>query len=195
MFEFLAVYLKENAGLTPEELKLVEELTVVKKLRKRQYLLQEGDLFHYHCFIAKGCLRMYRLGEDGTEHILRFGIENWWMSDFESCNTGNPAKNNIDALEDSELLLIKKENLNTLLKAIPNLQDFKEKIDANCFDLNQNRILSNLRDTAEEKYENFINSYPQFYNRVPMHMIAAYLGVSRKTLSRARNKQAIGISI
>lgn len=188
MFEFFAAYLKENAGLTDEELKMVEEVTVVKKLRKHQYLLQEGDIFHYHCFIVKGCLRMYQLDTDGTEHILRFGIENWWMSDFESCNTGNPAKNNIDALEDSELLLIKKENLNTLLEAIPNFRVFKEKTDANCFDLSQNRILSNLRETAEEKYENFIKSYPEFYSRIPLHMIAAYLGISRKTLSRARNK-------
>lgn len=188
MFEFFAAYLKEEAGLTGEEISLVEEVTIAKKLRKHQYLLQEGDLFHYHCFIARGCLRMYRLDANGTEHILRFGIENWWMSDFESCNTGNPAKNNIDALEDSELLLIKKEDLTTLLKAIPSLQIFKDKIDANCFDLNQNRILSNLIDTAEEKYENFIASYPQFYSRVPLHMIAAYLGVSRKTLSRARSK-------
>lgn len=188
MFEFFANYLKEKADLTVEELKLVKEVTVVKKLRKHQYLLQEGDMFHYHCFIAKGCLRMYRLEADGTEHILRFGIENWWMSDFESCNTGSPAKNNIDALEESELLLIKKDDLDVLLKAIPNFRDFKEKMDADCFDLNQNRILSSLRDTAEVKYENFIKSYPEFYSRIPLHMIAAYLGISRKSLSRARNK-------
>lgn len=188
MFEIFAAYLKEKAGLTDEELKLVEEVTVVKKLRKRQYLLQEGDICHYNYFIIKGCLRMYRLGTDGTEHILRFGIENWWMSDCESYNTGHPCKSNIDALEDSKLLSIEKENFNALCIAIPKLQSFKERQDAANFDISQNRILSNISETAEEKYNNFIKSYPEFYSRVPLQMIASYLGVTRETLSRVRNK-------
>jgi CRP-like cAMP-binding protein len=118
MFEIFAAYLKEKGGLTEEEVKLVAEVTVEKKLRKRQYLLQEGDISNFNCFIAKGCLRMYRLGKDGTEHILRFGVEDWWMSDYESYNTNTPTKNNIDALEDSELLLIEKEDLDALCQKI-----------------------------------------------------------------------------
>jgi CRP-like cAMP-binding protein len=188
MFEFFAAYLKEKGGLTDKEVNQVKEVTVVKKLRKRQYLLQEGDISHYNSFIAKGCLRLYRVGKDGTEHILKFGIENWWISDYESYNTGLPSKSNIDALEDSELLLIKKEDFDFLCKAIPNFQNFKERLESRSFDVSQNRILSNISETAEEKYENFIKSCPEINRRVPLHMIASFLGVSRETLSRVRQK-------
>jgi CRP-like cAMP-binding protein len=190
MFESFANYLTEKAGLTSEELKQVEEVTLVKRLRKRQYLLQEGDISHYNCFVAKGCLRLYRLSEDGAEHILRFAVENWWMADYESYNSGFPSKCNIDALEDSELLLIEKEDLDALYKAIPNLQNFRVRLEARSFDASQNRIMSIISETAEEKYANFIKSYPQIYSRVPLHMIASFLGVSRETLSRVRQQYA-----
>jgi len=188
MFESFAVYLTEKASLTPEDLKLVEAVTVAKKLRKRQYLLQQGDISHQNCFIAKGCLRLYRIGEDGNERILRFGIENWWMADYESYNSGQPSKCNIDALEDSELLLIEKNELDALYKAIPKLHNFRVMLEAKSFDASQNRILSIISETAEQRYETFIRSYPEIFNRVPLHMIASYLGVSRETLSRVRQQ-------
>jgi len=189
MFERFAAYLKEKAGLTDEELKLVAEAAIIpKRLRKRQYLLQEGDICQYNCFIAKGCLRMYRVSADGNEHILRFGIENWWMADYESYNSGRATKNNIDALEDSELLLIKKEDFEALFKSMPKLQTFRERLEARSFDASQNRIFSNISETAEEKYDNFIKTYPDFYSRIPLQMIASYLGVTRETLSRVRQK-------
>ena len=194
MFEAFANYLTEKAGLTAEELKQVEEVSIVKKLRKRQYLLQESNISHYNCFVAKGCLRLYRVSEDGTEHILRFAVENWWMSDYESYNSGLPSKCNIDALEDSELLLIEKYNLDALYKAIPRLQSFREGLEARSFDASQNRIISIISETAEEKYDRFIKTYPQIYSRVPLHMIASYLGVSRETLSRVRQQYARELS-
>ena len=190
MFEIFSSYLKEKAGLTDEELDQVRVVTVNRKLRKRQYLLQEGDVCHYNCFVVKGCLRNYRVSEDGNEHILRFAIENWWLSDPESYNNDTPSKNNIDALEDSELLLIEKQDFNNLLSNIPHFKDFIYNLKAKSFDASQNRIMSNISDTAEEKYLNFMKRYPDIFNRVPLHMIASYLGVSRETLSRIRNQYA-----
>lgn len=191
MFENFAAYLKENAGLTDDELLLVKEMPLIeKKLRKRQYLLQEGDFCLYNCFIVKGCLRMYYVNADGTEYMLRFGVETWWMADYESYNSGHVSRNNIDALEDSELMLIKKEDFDALFKSSPKLQSFRERLDTKSFDVSQRRILSNISETAEEKYANFIKSYPQFHSRIPLHMIASYLGVTRETLSRVRNKYA-----
>ena len=188
MFETFAAYLTEKAGLNNEELKLVKDAFVEKKLRKRQYLLQEGDVSHYNSFVAKGCLRLYRVGHDGSEHILRFAIENWWMSDYESYNSGDPSKCNIDALEDTEILLIKKESFDALCNVIPKLKAFKDNLDARSYTASQNRILSIISETAEEKYDSFMKSYPHIYSRVPLHMIAAYLGVSRETLSRIRRQ-------
>lgn len=188
MFEKFAVYLKERASLTSEQLDEIHAVTINKRLRKRQYLLQEGNVCHYNCFVAKGCLRLYRVGEDGVEHILRFAVENWWISDQESYNNGIPSKNNIDALEDSELLLIEKNDFNHIVHNFPNFRTFKDALKARSFDVSQNRIMSNISDTAEEKYKNFIKSYPDISNRVPLHMIASFLGVSRETLSRIRNQ-------
>jgi CRP-like cAMP-binding protein len=190
MFENFASYLIENAGLTDEELHQVKQVTVMRKLRKRQYLLQEGDICHYNCFVAKGCLRNYRVSEDGNEHILRFAVENWWLSDPESYNNGTASKNNIDALEESELLLIEKQDFNKLLADIPHFREFIYNLKAKSFDASQNRIMSNISETAEEKYSSFIKMYPNIFNRVPLHMIASYLGVSRETLSRIRNHYA-----
>lgn len=190
MFEIFAAYLKEKAGITDTELELIENASVSKRLRKRQYLIQEGDISDYRAFITKGCLRMYLIGADGVEHIVRFAIENWWITDDESYNTGNPTRYNVDALEETEVLIIKKDDLNALFKAIPKFEDLKNKLGAKRFEVSQSRILSNISDTAEEKYDNFIRSYPQFYKRVPLHMIASYLGLSRETLSRIRKKYA-----
>lgn len=189
-FEIFESYLKDNSGLTAQELDQVRAVVVNRRLRKRQYLLQEGNVCHFNCFVAKGCLRNYRVSEDGNEHILRFAVENWWMSDQESYNNGTRSKNHIDALEDSEVLLIEKQDFNNLLNNIPNFKDFIFDLKARSFDASQNRIMSNISDTAEEKYSNFIEMYPDIFNRVPLRMIASYLGVSRETLSRIRNQYA-----
>ncbi|UAY55653.1 Crp/Fnr family transcriptional regulator [Arachidicoccus terrestris] len=190
MFEVFATYLKQKAELSDPEMEMVRAVTISKRLRKRQYLLQEGDVCHYNCFVAKGCLRNYRVSEDGTEHILRFALENWWLSDQESYNNNTPSKNNIDALEDSELLLIDKDDFNGLVEAIPRFRELRDKLKARSYDVSQNRIMSNLSDTTEERYATFMKSYPNIFNRVPLHMIASYLGVSRETLSRIRNRNA-----
>ncbi|MCQ6958330.1 Crp/Fnr family transcriptional regulator [Mucilaginibacter aquariorum] len=190
MFEIFSSYLKEKGGLTDAELDEIRLVTVYRKLRKRQYLLQEGDICHYNCFVVRGCLRNYRVTEDGNEHILRFAVENWWVSDAESYNNGTPSKNNIDALENSEMILIEKQDFTNLLSNIPRFKDFIYNLKARSFDASQDRIMSNISDTAEEKYSNFIKIYPHIFNRVPLHMIASYLGVSRETLSRIRNQYA-----
>ena len=190
MFEIFASYLKKNSDLTHEELEQVRAVVIHRRLRKRQYLLQEGDVCNFNCFVAKGCLRNYRVSEDGNEHILRFAVETWWISDQESYNNGSRSKNNIDALEESEVLLIEKQDFENLLIIIPHFKDFIFNLKARSFDASQNRIMSNISDTAEEKYSNFIEMYPDIFNRVPLHMIASYLGVSRETLSRIRNHYA-----
>lgn len=188
MFDVLAKYLKENASLTDDELAQIQVHTKIKKLRKKQYLLEEGEFSDFNCFVAKGCLRLYNVGHDGTEHILRFAIENWWMSDYESYQTENPSKNNIDALEDSELVMIDKKDLDALLSIIPKLKEFIDRLNARSFTASQNRILSTISGNAEERYETFVKSYPDIFNRVPLRMIASYLGLTRETLSRIRSK-------
>jgi CRP-like cAMP-binding protein len=186
MFDYFERFLREKITISDHEMKLVHSVTVEKRLRKKQYLLQEGEVCRQNCFIVNGCLRMYRIADDGAEHMLRFAIENWWMSDRESMTTGRVSQNNIDALEDSDLLLWTKPSFDMLTNEIPAFRDYIADLLAKSFNASQQRIYINISATAEEKYLAFIKSSPRLFNRIPLHMIASYLGVSSKTLSRIR---------
>jgi CRP-like cAMP-binding protein len=190
MFNSFIKYISDKAKLTSEELEKIKSLSLEKRLRKRQYLLQEGQINKYTTFIVKGCLRTYRVSADGSEHILSFGIENWWVGDLESKTTGLPSKSNIEALEDSELLIWTSADFDLLLETIPELKSFNEKAFQRSLAAFNNRIYNVIGNSAEEKYRELIKTNPDIFNRVPLHMIASYLGVSRKTLSRIRSQDA-----
>jgi CRP-like cAMP-binding protein len=189
MFETLAIYLVEKGKLTQSELELVKQVSVLKKVRKKQFLLEEGKVSNFNGFVAKGSFRLFRIGEDGQEHIMKFAIENWWISDFTSFMSGEPSNCYIDALENSELILFSRENWDHLLATIPNFKRMIDSLTAKNFEAHQNRIFSNISESAEIRYDNFVKKYPTLYNRVPLYMIASFLGIKRETLSRIR-KQA-----
>ena len=188
MFEAFENYLKEKANLDAEEISAVRAVSIEKKVRKRQYLLQEGDVCHYECFIVRGCLRTYKVDNNGVDHILRFAVENWWISDRESYNNGSPSKCNIDALENCEVILIDKPDFILLLNTIPKFKIFIDILLARSYDAIQDRVMGAISYSTEEKYQNFITRFPDIFYRVPLHMIASYRGVSRETLSRVRNQ-------
>ena len=187
MFEEFERYLTEKARLNADEILAVKAVSMEKKIKKKQYLLHEGGICHYNCFIVKGCLRLYSISDDGTEYILRFAVENWWMSDRESYNSGSPSRYNIDALEDCEVILIDKSDFGQLLKSIPNFKIFIDDLLARSYDAIQNRVMGAISYTAEERYRNFVARFPDIFHRIPLHMMASYLGVSRETLSRIRS--------
>jgi len=176
--------------MTEAALLAIEAACQYKKLRKRQYLLQEGDVWKYNAFVAKGCLRTYTVDDKGNEHILNFAIENWWIGDRESLQTGNPSAYNIDALEDSAVILISKDNFDQLCSDIPAFNDMVNAILQRSFIASQSRIHTFLSLSAEEKYLSFLEKYPQLAIRVPQGMIASYLGITAETLSRVRKQSA-----
>lgn len=186
MFEIFRKYISEKALLTDEEFKAIEAVSRDKKLRRRQYLLQEGDIWKLNAFVCKGLLRSYTVDSKATEHIMQFAPENHWTGDRESLMTGNPSRYNIDAIEDSELILIGKQDFDRLCKSIPALNDVVNTVLQKSFIVSQERIHANITYSAEEKYQNFLHRFPNIINRVPQHMIASYLGISAETLSRVR---------
>jgi CRP-like cAMP-binding protein len=186
MVETFVKYLTERASFTADDLEKIDAVTVNKKLKRRQYLLHEGQICQYHGFVVSGLLRLFRVGDDATEHILRFTGENWWVSDYESFQSGLPAKGAIDALEDSQLLLWSRENWEMLRREIPAFDALQTKLMGRAIDAQADRLHMAISATAEEKYHAFLRSFPDFYNRVPLHMVASYLGLSRETLSRVR---------
>jgi CRP-like cAMP-binding protein len=186
MVEVFVKYLTDRASFTEADLAKIDAVTVNKKLKRRQYLLHEGQICQYNAFVASGLLRLYRVGNDATEHILRFAAENWWICDLESFHQGLPAKGAIDALEDSQLLLWSKENWEMLRREIPAFDALQTKLTSRAIDAQADRLHVAISYTAEEKYHAFLKAFPDFHNRVPLHMVASYLGLSRETLSRVR---------
>lgn len=187
MEQFLK-YLTSKVTITDEELEMVKEVCRIKKLRKKQYLLQEGDVWRYNAFVLNGFLRTYRVDDKGQEHYIQFSVEDWWAGDRESYIYETPAKYNIDAFEDSEVLLISKDDFEMLLNKIPALNTFMRNLMEKSLIALRNRVHSNISYTAEEKYNDFIKTYPNLFNRMPQHMIASFLGITPETLSRVRNQ-------
>jgi CRP-like cAMP-binding protein len=190
MFEVLFQKLDEKIQLTEEEKQLCKSFFTPKKLRKRQYILQEGDVCKYTAFVEKGMLRMYTINDKGGEHIIQFAFEGWWMADQFSFITGEPAIYNIDALEDSELLLLSKQAEEQLLKKIPKFERYFRILLQNSLIATQRRLISSISQSAEERYNQLIETCPTIPQRVPQHMMASFLGITPETLSRIRRQVA-----
>lgn len=186
MVEPFRNYLTSKAAFTDAELEQLEAAAVIKKLKRREFLLPKGDVCRHMAFVVSGCLRLYRTDEAAQEHIMRFAIENWWITDAESFRTGLPAHSAIDALEDTHVLLWSRENFERLKREIPTFNAMESQLAGRNFDAQINRLYTAISQTAEERYQEFVKAFPDFYQRIPLHMIASYLGVSRETLSRIR---------
>ena len=172
-----------------DEIDLIQSFFVAKKFRKRQYFLQEGEICKYTSFIIRGAMRQYGVDEKGEEHIINLFIENWWASDRESLLNQTPSKYFIDAWEDTEVLLVKKTGLTYLVDNIPALMEWNRKLDANFAIATQRRLSAAISLSAEERYHDLEETYPEFLLRFPQQIIASYLGINRETLSRIRSRR------
>ena len=188
MFELLHKKLSEKIALTEEEFAFCKTLFVLKKLRKKQYLLQEGDVCRYTAFVNQGILRSYTVDPKGNEHILQFASEGWWAADLYSFLTDEPSMYNMEAMEDTELLLISRPSWDVLLLKSPKFERYFRILIQNNLIATQRRLMESLSESAENKYLKFMETYPGSLQRVPQHMIASYLGITRETLSRLRKE-------
>lgn len=189
MYNLILKNISRHIQLTRTEEDYFKSILKHRVLRKRQYLLQAGDVCRYENYIIKGCLRAYTVDNKGEEHIAMFGMEDWWISDLYSFLTETPATQHIDALEDTEVFSIEKKDLENLYKEVPKFDRLMRILLQNAFVANQNRILASISHTAEEQYVAFIQKYPSLEQRVPQHQIASYLGITPETISRIRKQR------
>lgn len=192
MYELILKNIGRYIQLTAEEEEYFTSILQIRLLRKRQYLVQAGDICRHECFVNKGCLRAYHIDEKGFEHVVMFGIEDWWISDMYSLITGEPALMSVDALEDSELILIEKNAFEDLLNRIPKFERFFRIILQRAFVAQQKRIIENMSLSAEDRYTGFIKKYPSLEHRIPQHQIASFLGITPESLSRIRRQMMKG---
>lgn len=188
MYSLFFQNLNSKVQLTEEEQEQIKTYLTLKKLRKKQYLLQEGDVCKMIAFVEKGALRAYSVDENSNEHIIQFGLEGWTISDLYSFLTGEPATYNIDAIEDSELVIISKSAHEELLQTMPKYETFTRLNITGAYLAMQRRLTSIISSSVEERYQEFITLYPHIAQRVPQHMIASYMGLTPETLSRIRKR-------
>lgn len=185
-FTLLRKKIGETISISEDDFEICKSLFIPKRLRKKQYILQEGDVCKYTIFVERGLLRTYTVDDKGNEHILQFSTEGWWVADLYSFFTNEPSMYNIDALEDCELLMITRPSWEVLLEKVPAFERYFRILIQNNLIATQRRLMGSLSETAEARYLRFMSTYPDCMKRVPQHMIASYLGITRETLSRTR---------
>jgi len=189
MHQALIQYINERTTtpLSESEIRTIKNIFTPRRIRKRQYFLQEGDVCRYTGFIVKGAMRQYSVDDKGTEHIVRLYIENWWAGDRESFVKQTPSNYNIDAWEDTDLLTITRSSMVEFNK-IPALNELARNLDEMHSIAYQRRINSTISHSAEQQYAELAKTYPEFLQRFPQHIIASYLGITKETLSRIRTQ-------
>ena len=186
----LKTFLTSNLDINEKEILSIIENYTVKKVKKGEYLLRKDEHCKHTFFVEKGLLRQYSIDEKGKEHILSFAPENWFVTDRESAYFNQPSAYFIQALEDSQVVMIDETFVQLLSKKIKNFTDFNNKLLHNHIRHLQNRINLLLSAAAEDRYLQFVKMYPDILLRVPLTMIASYLGITPESLSRVRKELA-----
>ncbi|MFC0772046.1 Crp/Fnr family transcriptional regulator [Terrimonas alba] len=188
MFETLFEYLEKVLPLSPADKEIIHAVFIPKQIMKGEVLLREGDLLKYGAFVCKGFLRSYVIDNKGREHIIQFAPENWWISDKGAGAEGSKASCFIDAIEDSAILLIDQAGHFKMLEKVAAYNKSFQAGMQKRSEAKDKRIVHSLVADAEERYTDFIQTYPSIAQRVPQHMLASYLGIAPETLSRVRRK-------
>jgi len=186
--EPLLNYLDRLIPLSQEEKELVADKFQPRLFRNKQFALQEGDLCNQFIFVVRGCLRMYKIDDKGAMHILQFAAENYWILDLGSFHGLKPSTLNIDAIEDSVVLQINRDNLISLYTSAPKFDRIFRVLIENSFVRLQERLLQSISSTAEERYQSFLTNYPHLVNRLSLVQIASFIGITPESLSRLRGK-------
>jgi CRP-like cAMP-binding protein len=190
----LVEYFNRLIPLSKEEKDLVRSRFHPHLFLKKQFALQHGSVCEYFDFVVRGCLRLYKIGDDGAYHILQFATENHWIIDIKSFHKKSKSTFDIDALEDTVVLRINYDDLIDLYIKAPKFDRIFRVLLENHFMQQQERMGQLFSSTAEERYQSFLENYPHLQNRLSQVQIAAYLGVTPEFLSRIRSRLAKGDS-
>jgi len=190
MHEPIFAYFERSFKLSDEDKVVIRNVIVPKTLKKGEFFQRQGEVARLGAFVSKGFLRSYVIDNKGKEHIIQFAPENWWISDKLGMSKDALATYFIDAIEDSEVLTTDMQGHLTMLQKIPGYAESFQKGMQKRTAAKDIRIVHSLTSTAEERYNDFLATYPTIAQRVPQHMLASYLGITPETLSRIRKAQS-----
>jgi CRP-like cAMP-binding protein len=190
MFDTLRKHLLEKTPMSKEEFSRGSPFLIPKRVRKNAYLLEAGEVCKHLTFVSKGLLRSYTIDKKGEEHIMQFAPEEWWITDLYSYLTGKESSYFIDALEDSDVLLLEATSYEKLFTAAPKFERYFRILLQNNYIATHRRILGSISLPAEERYLTLLKDYPALVQRVTQRHIASYLGISPEALSRIRQRMA-----
>ena len=185
----LVAYIKRYIDITNGELAVFQSYLSEKSISKKEFLLKEGEVCNARYYIVKGCLRVFYLDKKGNEQIIHFGVENWWMTDYDSLINQRPSHLNIQAVQDTTLLMLQRQDLEELFRKLPKIERFFRIILEKAYIAAQRRTEYMYSLSAEEMYDTFHTANPTFAQEVPQYMIASYLGITPEVLSKIRAKK------
>lgn len=186
MYDIFFKHLEKKIQLNECEKEHLKSFFLPKKLKKRQFLVVEGHNCTYMAFVSKGLLKAYNVDEKGNEHINQFAPEGWWTSDMNSFFSGEISFYSIDAMEDSDILVINSKDFESLMIQIPIMDRYFRLLFQNSLITKERRLISSNTHNAEEKYQHILKNNPDLIKRVPQNLLASYLGLSAETLSRLK---------
>lgn len=190
MNQLLRNNIAKHVSLGEDQLQQFHDLFEPRLFKKKSYFLSEGQICAHEGFVLKGLFRVYHVDANGVEQVLYFAPEDWWIADIDSFSNQKPSNLFIEALEDSEVLVISRKNKDFAYEHFPAIEKLFRIMTQKTHVALQRRMIDNLSKTADKRYQDFLAKYPDLYNRLSNRQIAAYLGISHEFLSKIRNKLA-----
>lgn len=182
--EILRQHIAKTVSLSDEQFDYFFSFFTPQSFKKGQAIITEGDKVDREYFVLSGCLKAFFINSEVKMHILQFAMPTWWSSDYSALYNQTKATINVDCVTDAEVLFITNSEREKLCKELHEIEHFFRWRTNRGYVASQKRLLSFMSNDAKAKYEEFLSLYPELYNIIPKHLIAAYLGVSRETLSR-----------
>jgi CRP/FNR family transcriptional regulator len=189
MTSALITHIKKSISVSPEDEQIINSHVRLISLKKKAWLLSEGDICHNNYFVEKGCLRMYYITDKATEQITQFALENWWLADYMSLIMQQPSPFFIQAIEDAQVIALDHHKQDELLRQVPAMERYFRLMMQRGYAAMQMRVKYMHDFSKEEVYHQFSGLFPGFVQRIPQYMLASYLGLTPEYLSEIRKKK------
>ncbi len=190
MYDVLYEHLTRKIALTADEFAYICQQFVPHSVRRKDVLLHAGEVSLHTIFVERGILRAYSVDAKGTDHTTQFAVEGSWIGDIYSQLTGEPATLAIEALEDADVLLLDNAASERIYAHVPKFERYQRLLLQNHLVVVYRRLLHTMGTSAEAKYDALLAASPAVVQRVPLHLIASFLGITPESLSRIRARKA-----